>query len=53
MLIMNTVSERMGAGSREWMFYLDSKSDWTVIDIDVKVLYQLVTINKSVWGQSY
>ena len=30
---------------------LDAKSEWTVADIDLKVLHQFVTINGSVWGQ--
>lgn len=43
----------MRAGRRERLLYLDAKSDWAVTDIDLKALDQLVTINKSVWGQSY
>ena len=35
------------------MLDLESISDWTDTDIDVKALFQLITINKSVWGQSY
>lgn len=50
MAIMNAVSERTGAGRWERMLYLESISDWTDTDIDVKALFQLITINKSVWG---
>lgn len=33
------------------MLYLDAKSEWTVADIDLRVLHQFVTINGGVWRQ--
>jgi len=52
MEVMYRASERKGEGRRDGIFYLDSKSECIVAGIDLKVLYQLVTINKSDWGQS-
>lgn len=52
MPVIYTASERKREERRDRMLYLDSKSDWIVPDIDLKVLQQLVTINKSIWGES-
>lgn len=52
MEVVYRASERKGEGRGGGIFYLDSKSEWTVAGIDLKVWYQLVTINKSDWGHS-
>ena len=52
MPVIYTASKRKGEGRTDGMFYLDSKSEWIVAGIDLKVLSQSVTINKSIWGQS-
>lgn len=52
MEVVYRASERKGEGRGDGIFYPDSKSEWTVAGIDLKVWYQLVTINKSDWGLS-
>lgn len=50
MTVIYRTSERKGERRGDGIFYLDSKSEWTVAGIDLKVLYQLATINKNMWG---